>query len=179
MIEDLADAVRLESGQLTLRPESVDLPAFVKEVVDRMGAGGEGHRVRVQGGEVPLSIWVDPDALERILTNLIGNALKYSPADAPVVVALGVTSEGATLAVRDNGEGIAAADIPHLFERYYRVQSTVRKANGLGLGLYITRGLVAAHGGRIAVESELGKGSTFTVYFPPAPAPGAGQGTAG
>jgi signal transduction histidine kinase len=81
--------------------------------------------------------------------------------------------------VRDTGEGIAAADIPHLFERYYRVQSTVRKANGLGLGLYITRGLVAAHGGRIAVESEMGKGSTFTVCFPPAPAPGAGQGTAG
>jgi signal transduction histidine kinase len=179
MIEDLADAVRLESGQLRLRPEAVDLPAFVRELVERLGPGSDGNRVHVRYGEEPLSIWADPDALERILSNLIGNALKYSPADAPVAVVLEASDEGAKLSVRDNGEGIASADMPHLFERYYRVQSTVRKANGLGLGLYITKGLVTAHGGRIEVESELGKGSTFTFYLPPAPESNTGQGTDG
>jgi two-component system phosphate regulon sensor histidine kinase PhoR len=107
----------------------------------------------------------DPSRLERILTNLISNALKYSPPEAEVVVRAERVDSCLQVSVVDRGIGIAPEDLPHLFERFYRTRGS-RKAEGLGLGLYITRMLVEAHGGRIWAESELGKGSTFSFTLP-------------
>jgi signal transduction histidine kinase len=110
-------------------------------------------------------VLVDPDLLERILLNLLTNAMKYSPPESPVTLAASRTGGEVLISVTDRGAGIAAADQPRLFERFYRPQG-FRRADSVGLGLYITRMLVEAQGGRIRVESEPGKGSTFSFSLP-------------
>ena len=164
MIQDLVDSARLEGGQLHIRKHSLDLRSFVSDLLHSAGAVMETGRVRL---EIPqgLVVQADPDRLDRILTNLLSNALKYSPRDADVVVAAQDTEEDIRVSVIDRGPGVAPEDIPRLFERFYRTQSS-RGLEGLGLGLHIARMLVEAHGGRIWVESEVGKGSTFTFTLP-------------
>jgi signal transduction histidine kinase len=107
----------------------------------------------------------DTDRLERILTNLLTNALRYSFPETRVLVKARRTDKGVVISVTDKGVGIAPADLPRVFERFYRVKDA-GKPEGLGLGLYITKMLIEAHGGRIWVESELGKGSTFYFTLP-------------
>ncbi len=107
----------------------------------------------------------DPERLERAIVNLITNALKYSPPDRPVDVAVARRGEEAVISVRDQGPGIPPEEQPYLFQRYYRAKAS-RKTEGLGLGLYITRLVVEAHSGRVWVESEVGQGSTFYVALP-------------
>ncbi|MDA8216407.1 MAG: ATP-binding protein, partial [Dehalococcoidales bacterium] len=105
----------------------------------------------------------DANRLERVLTNLLSNALKYS--EDTIRVTVGADADELTVAVADKGRGIAKEDLPHLFDRFYRVGQS-RRMEGLGLGLYITKMLVEAHGGRIWVDSEVGKGSTFSFTLP-------------
>jgi two-component system phosphate regulon sensor histidine kinase PhoR len=107
----------------------------------------------------------DPNRLERILGNLLSNALKYSDPGTEVLVSARNTDGEVTISVVDQGRGIAPEDLPRIFGRFYR-SITARKAEGLGLGLHITRLLVEAHGGRIWAESELGKGSSFSFTLP-------------
>ena len=114
--------------------------------------------------ELPL-VSADYNRLERVFTNLLSNALKYSDTDTPVVVRALQVGEMVEIAITDQGKGIPPDDLPHLFERFYRAQGA-RKADGIGLGLYIAKALVEAHGGRIWVESEEGKGSTFSFTLP-------------
>ena len=101
-----------------------------------------------------------------MLANLVGNALKYSERDRPVVVRVDEAPGEVIIAVVDRGEGIAAAEQARLFQRYYRAEDQRRQHEGLGLGLYISRLIVEAHRGRIWVESEVGKGSTFAFALP-------------
>jgi signal transduction histidine kinase len=110
----------------------------------------------------PLS--ADYNRLERILTNVLSNALKYSDPGTPVWVRARQTGHEVEVAITDQGYGIAPDDLSRLFERFYRAKET--RAEGIGLGLYITKQLVEAHGRRIWVESEVGKGSTFTFTLP-------------
>ena len=110
-------------------------------------------------------VCADYARLERILINLLSNALKYSDPGTPVRLRAWQQDGQVVVAVSDQGRGIAPEEIPHLFERFYRTAGA-RKAEGIGLGLYITRILVEAHGGRIWVESEVGKGSTFSFSLP-------------
>jgi signal transduction histidine kinase len=131
--------------------------------------------VRIPPGLPPLD--VDPDRLDRILVNLVGNALKYSGGEVEVAAERG---DGTVrLIVSDRGAGIPAADLDRIFQRYYRGQR--HEGEGLGLGLYIVRRLVEAHGGTIVVESAPGRGSRFTVTLPAVPASlaAAGQGDQG
>src|SRR6266540_1339349 len=123
--------------------------------------------------QAPVPARADPERLERIFVNLLSNALKYSPPQGEVTVRIERAPGGAYLSVADHGIGIAPEDMPHMFERFFRSRGT-RQPEGLGLGLYITRLLVYAHGGRIDVESQLGCGSTFRVFLPgggPLPTP--------
>jgi signal transduction histidine kinase len=99
------------------------------------------------------------------MLNLLTNAEKYSPPESPVEVRAIREGEQVAISVADRGQGIAHEDLPHIFERFYR-PTAGRKAEGVGLGLYITKGLVEAHGGRIAVVSEPGEGATFTFTLP-------------
>ena len=167
MIQDLVDSARLEAGQLKMRKQRVDLPELVRDVVARIGSIKEQARLQVDCVAQGVFVMADPGRIERALTNLISNALKYSPEDAPVVVRVSQEGERAVIHVVDWGVGIPSEEKPHVFERFYRAR-TSRKADGVGLGLYITRMIVEAHGGCIWVESELGKGSTFGVSLPAA-----------
>jgi signal transduction histidine kinase len=118
----------------------------------------------VLGPDLP-PIQADPARLERILVNLISNALKYSPPQSEVVVEVAVRPEGLAVSVADRGIGIAPEDLPHVFDRFFRARGA-RRPEGLGLGLYIARFLVELHGGTLAAESQLGGGSTFRVVLP-------------
>jgi PAS domain S-box-containing protein len=169
MISDLVDSVRLEAGQITLRPEPLDLPDFVAKLKDRMAGSGEGERISIESSAGLPPVRADADKLERILTNLLSNALKYSPPASPVWVSLARADGEAVVEVRDQGPGIDPVDVPRLFERYFRAKAGLeRRREGLGLGLYIVKGLVEAHGGRVWVESTPGKGSTFAFSLPEA-----------
>ncbi len=166
MILDLVDSARLESGQLRLVKRSVDLATLLPGLLERSAGALEVGRVRVEIPEGLPAVSADPDRLERILTNLVSNALKYSDGDTPVVVSAAERAGEVAVSVADQGPGIAPEELPHLFERYYRARQGQKRREGLGLGLYITRGLVEAHGGRIWVESRPGEGSTFSFTLP-------------
>ncbi|MHB1133112.1 MAG: sensor histidine kinase [Chloroflexota bacterium] len=165
MLEDLVESVRLESGQVELERQAVDAASLVLDLRERLSALHPADRIEVVLPEqaVPKAL-ADPNKLERILTNLLNNALKYSTG----VVRLTVEQQDGMLAfaLADSGLGIAPEKIPHIFDRFYRADRGQRKFEGLGLGLYITRMLVEAHGGKIWVESALGQGSTFSFTLP-------------
>jgi signal transduction histidine kinase len=162
MIQDLVEVTLLEAGQLPLALARLDVAALLPDIVDGLRGGLDVDRVRLEVGQ---RCWadVDPARLERIVVNLLSNALKYSPHDVHVL--LESAGDEVVLTVSDAGVGISQEDQERIFERYYRARAD-RKPEGLGLGLYITRLLVEAQGGRIEVESQLGRGSTFRVVFP-------------
>lgn len=177
MIRDLVDSARLEFGELHLEKKPLDLKSFLADLLERMAEGVEGvERVRVEILENLPPVDADPDRLERIFLNLLTNALKYSPPDTEVLIRAEKVDREVMVSVSDQGVGISPEDLPHIFERFYQPRGG-RKAGGLGLGLYITKMLVEAHGGRIWVHSELGKGSTF--YFTLPLAKGGGNGARG
>jgi signal transduction histidine kinase len=165
MLRDLADSARSEGGRLELDLRAVAVGPFVSQLLEGSDGVLDASRVDTAISDDVPDVHADPDRLDRILVNLVGNALKYSPGRVRIHAA---RFDGEVrIAVEDGGPGIAAADLPRLFERYYRGQR--HEGEGLGLGLFIVRKLVEAHGGRVSVESRPGQGSTFTVSLPVAP----------
>ena len=168
LVNDLLDAGRLETGNLTLDLERLDLAAVCEQVAEEeMAATGRLVTLRLPDAAVE----VEADALRvaQVLTNLLSNALKYSPTDAPVTLTLRREVGVARVDVTDAGQGIAPEALPWLFERFYRAPGTQvlhGSGVGLGVGLYISRKLVERHGGRISVESVPGQGTTFTFTLP-------------
>ncbi|HSM94247.1 MAG TPA: ATP-binding protein [Anaeromyxobacteraceae bacterium] len=167
MLQELVESAMLEAGRLHFAPQPVDVAAFTVELLQRLRGGLDVDRIRF-GAEpdLPRAI-ADPKRLERIVVNLVSNALKYSPAQAPVEVRVAASEGGIELSVADRGVGITPEDQVHLFERWFRAKGT-RRPEGLGLGLYVTRLLVEAQRGRIRVETAPGRGSTFRVTLPAA-----------
>ncbi|MBI2941330.1 MAG: PAS domain-containing protein, partial [Chloroflexi bacterium] len=166
MIQDLVDSARLETGHLKLSPVPVDLQTFIPELIERMAPVIASERTRMEALERLPAVAADPPALERILANLLSNALKYSAPGTEVTIRLALRDGEAIIWVADRGPGIAPEELPHLFERYYRTRPGQKRREGLGLGLSIAKGLVEAQGGRIGVESRLGQGSTFWFTLP-------------
>jgi len=148
---------------LALQP--VKLPAFIADILERMRTIMEVERILVELPPDLPPVSADYNRLERILLNLLSNALKYSAPGTPVLVRARSTEGMVEVSVADRGVGIAPDDLPYIFERFYRAEEA-RKTEGVGLGLYITRQLVEAHGGRIRVESRPGVGSTFYFMLP-------------
>jgi signal transduction histidine kinase len=148
----------MESGRLILDPRPLDLAGLVERTLSPFRAMATRHTIRSEvSGGLPV-IWGDPDKVEQILTNLVGNAIKYSPAGGEVVVLVTCEDDEIRVSVRDMGQ---------LFEKFYRVdRDEVRRAGGTGLGLYITKRLVEMHGGRIWAESRPGAGSEFSFTLP-------------
>jgi PAS domain S-box-containing protein len=182
LIGDLVDAARLEAGHVRLQLEPLDLPAFLSGWKERMAGALPMERVRVVAEAGAPVVFADPARLDQILANLASNALKYSPPETEVTVELGATPDALRLSVADRGPGIPQEELPRLFQRYYRSR-TAGRVEGLGLGLFITRKLVEAHGWRIEASSEVGEGSVFTVVIPvagarPARPPASGGGVA-
>lgn len=165
MIEELVSAARLEAGQAELERKPMDLRASLADLLARNAGVMDVSRVK---NLIPASldpVLADADRLDRIFVNLLSNALKYSPPDSEVLAKARKANGEVVISVTDHGVGIAPEDLPHIFQRFYRARGP-RKREGLGLGLFITRKLVEAHGGRIWVESQLGKGSTFYFTLP-------------
>ncbi len=167
MIQDLLDTSHLESGRVELDLERVDLLELLSRTIEHLATPADRERIRLDGSACP-PVMADPERLERVAMNLLSNALKYSGPEMPVSVRLSCGDAEAIISVTDQGIGIAEEDLPHLFEKYYRAQDQA-STEGLGLGLYISRLIIEAHGGRLWAVSKLGKGSTFCISLPTLP----------
>lgn len=170
LIDDLADVVRLEAGEIRLRMKPFDLVDLVHEemgVLERQEKQAGHHTFRVEAPDGPVVGSWDRQRLGQVLQNLLTNAVKYSPDGGEIAVRLETDHEEARLTVSDHGVGIPPEHLPQLFQRFYRAEAT--GAGGLGLGLYITKMLVKAHGGTITASSSLGEGSTFAIVLPRRP----------
>jgi PAS domain S-box-containing protein len=167
MIAALLDLSRIQEGQLTIHHEPVDLRALTERVAAAVQATTTAHTLSLNLPEAPLHLRADPLRLEQVLHNLIGNAVKYSPDGGLITVAVAPEGRDVRIAVRDQGIGIPATALPHLFTRFYRApNATEQPTSSLGIGLFIVRELVQAHGGSVTVESVEGAGSTFMVHLP-------------
>jgi PAS domain S-box-containing protein len=167
IINDLLDASRIEAGRLALHFEPTRLDTMVEHALATMDVERGQHRIDFSHPAEAVRIQGDPYRLQQVIANLLENALKYSPGDSTVHVRLDVNDDFALLSVRDEGIGIPRDQQEQLFERYFRARNvSVTSYGGLGLGLYISRDIVERHGGRIWVESEVGRGSTFYVALP-------------
>ena len=166
MVNDVMDMTKVEAGQLELQLGRRDLVPLVREVVDLFDATEPEPRIELSLPTEP--VWVDGDSLrmEQIITNLISNALKYSPSVRKVEVGLRRAGEEAVLCVRDYGIGISEEDQRRLFEPFQRASLSKDTVPGAGLGLYVVQRLVHAHGGRIDIRSRPGEGAEFRVHLP-------------
>jgi signal transduction histidine kinase len=170
-IDELLDLASLQSGQrLQLRRELVDLVSLAHQVVEQAQHATDQHHIRLQSCVVTLMGKWDRPRLERAISNLVSNAIKYSPEGGAIAVCLAREGEGAdswaVLSVSDSGLGIPAADLPHIFEQYRRGANVANTIRGRGIGLTSVRQVVEAHGGTLAVVSQEGVGSTFTIRLP-------------
>jgi len=163
LVTELLDISRLETGRLVLRRQLVDVVALATTVVEKLGVEYEGLACELDFEPDFPRLYADPDKVEQVLTNLVENAAKYGSADDVRVV--GRVEDGhASVSVSDRGEGIPAADLPRVFTKFFRRDHG--KPTGSGLGLWISRGLVEAHGGTLTAASREGEGSTFTFTLP-------------
>jgi len=163
LIGELLDISRLETGRLVLRRQMVDLRRLVDSVLANVSLACPDLECSVSFAEEFPTVYADPDKLEQVLTNLVENAAKYaSPTGMKVYGNLEGTA--ITVAVSDRGEGIPSADLPRVFRKFFRRDHG--KPSGTGLGLWISRGLVEAHGGRLTAASTIGEGSTFAFTLP-------------
>ena len=163
LVTELLDISRLETGRLVLRRQLVDIPELAGTVVEKVGMGVDDLDCSVRFADDFPRVYADPDKVEQVLTNLVENAAKYgSPREMEVVgEAVGPV---VAVAVRDTGEGIPAEDLPRVFTKFFRRDHG--RPNGTGLGLWISRGLVEAHGGELTASSDVGHGSTFRFTLP-------------
>jgi signal transduction histidine kinase len=172
LAQNLLELSKLDSGliRLDLRPD--DLRATIESAVEQaqVSARRRGLALTAELPETPLVTRHDPQRLGQVLTNLIGNGLKFTPRGGSVRVVLSPRNRGARIQVIDTGVGIDAAELPHVFDRFYRgSRANEARGSGSGLGLAIVRSVVEMHGGRVMVESSVGGGSTFTVTLPADP----------
>ena len=169
LVEDVLTTARIESGQRRLRRELVDLRAAVEPLIDELHLTGIGHEREIELLSEPErpTVWGDLSAVQQIAGNLLENALKYGGEGTPVVITVRELSHESTIEVRDQGPGLTKDEIETIFERFRQVDSSsTRKVGGVGLGLFIVKSLVDAHRGRIEVDSDVGRGTTFRVAFP-------------
>ncbi len=168
MVSELLDLARIESGGQQLHLDEVDLGRVALESVDRLRPFAERQRIRLDvevEPELP-SVRGEAAQLGQVFANLVHNAVKFSPLDSTVSVGVRRVADGVEAAVADEGLGIAAVDLPRIFERFYKADRSRTAGGGTGLGLAIARHIVVGHGGRIAVESREGAGARFIVTLP-------------
>ena len=172
MIDDLFELAQIDAGALQLRTRALTLQEVTAEVVDAMQAQALRREVRLAieiSGEPP-ALPLDGARIERAVANLVRNALEHTPAGGEIRVSIAADGEGVRLSVADGGNGVAADDLPHIWDRFYRGEKSRRRstggADGAGLGLAIVRGIVEAHGGTVAARSEPGAGAVFTFHLP-------------
>lgn len=164
LTDDLRTLSQAESGSLDLKKEQVNLVALVRDTAAafRSQADASGVQVELSAPPAELLLNIDPERIRQVVSNLVANAVRYSPRGSTIRVELTRQAAGARVSVEDSGPGIAAADLPHIFDRYYKSADS----RGMGLGLSIARYIVEAHGGHIRAESEAGRGTTISFDLP-------------
>jgi len=170
LVKDLLLLSRLEQHTLMNQLQTVCLNELIHDLVEEFSALAEANHIQLQANvqtAKPLNISADEDQIYRLMTNLIVNAIQYTPKAGAIILSLDKTDHQAVIQVQDNGIGIAPADQTHIFDRFYRVnRDRSRQTGGAGLGLAIAQAIAQAHRGSLHVQSELGRGSTFTVRLP-------------
>ncbi|ATB43996.1 two-component sensor histidine kinase [Cystobacter fuscus] len=166
MVGDLLEQTRIEAGNLELRLEEGDLREFVTDVVELHRPSSQQHRIELTVPDMPVVVRGDPTRLTQVLTNLLNNAIKYSPRGGCVRVLLAQSQEEVMLSVSDEGVGVPPGEYERIFEPFRRSSGSSAEIPGVGLGLSVSRRIVRAHGGDIEVESQVGAGSTFRVRLP-------------
>lgn len=165
LVEDLLDASKMDAGHFSLEVENVELEPIIRSIIDRYRRTATQSIEFRNEGTAP-SLEADPLRIGQVIENLISNACKYSRPESTIVVTLADRTDVVEIVVSDDGDGIEPAKLPLIFERFYRAREGDAEVKGTGLGLYITRQIVAMHGGSIEVESKPGVGTTFTVSMP-------------
>jgi signal transduction histidine kinase len=171
MVENLLTLARADEGRAPLAVEECDLRDLVADVAETAGILGEEAGVSAVHTmpETPVRLAVDRHRLREMLLNMVTNAIKYTPRGGAVALSLEEKDDAVLFTVRDTGIGIAAGDLPHIFERFWRADAARSRTGdrpGIGLGLAITKWIVEAHGGSITVQSRPGRGTMFTVRLP-------------
>lgn len=167
LIDNLLDASRLEAGKLPLEREPVALDALAERVAERFRTQTDRHAIEVRfPSDFPV-IEGDPTRLEQVLNNLLSNAIKYSPEGGPIEISGRSSSEEAVVTVSDQGIGIPFEEQPHIFESFFRgSREYQQQTSGAGLGLYLAKAIIEAHGGQIWVDSNPGEGAAFSFALP-------------
>lgn len=170
LIESYLETTRLEDGALPVRVSDVDADLLIGAIVDDESEVARSHGLTLTAGPPSwLTARADPELLRRAVTNLIGNAMKFTPSGGRVRAGASPAPGSVLIRVSDDGQGIPAGELPHIFDRFYQGERH-RRGHGLGLGLTFCRAAARAMGGDISVESEEGKGSVFTLSLPEASA---------
>lgn len=165
LVDNLLDSSRLQSGTLPMELKTVEINTLVEEVVNRLSSRYGDLSLELHAPEPDIYIKADPKRISQVIENLVSNAAKYAPRSR-VLVTVKELENSTTISVRDEGPGIAEADLEQVFKRFYRGPRSSETVRGSGLGLYICKQIVEAHGGNIRVTSSEGKGATFTLELP-------------
>jgi signal transduction histidine kinase len=166
LIENLLDASRLEAGALAINASDLSLPRLTERIVERFRTQTDKHKIMVDFPEDFPIILADEQRIGQVLLNLLSNAVKYSPKGGEIRIQGQVRPEHVVVCVQDQGPGIPPGDIPHIFDRFYRAGETARTTKGAGLGLYLTRAILEAHGGSIWVDPQYKEGAGICFSLP-------------
>jgi len=164
LIDDLLNSSRTTEGQLHLNKTNFTITEMLAQCCSHIRMEGK-YELLIKGDE-QLQIHADEHRIDQVVVNIVNNAVKYAPDGKEISLIVEETGDMAKISIKDNGPGIPAERIPHLFDRYYRADHNGNQYSGLGLGLYISSEIIKRHGGQIGVESELGNGSTFWFTLP-------------
>lgn len=166
MVNGFLNVARLEAGKMVMEKQLFDLAQLLSEIVDETNLIVTSHKINLLESS-PVIVNADSDKISSVISNFIGNAVKYSPAGKPIDVSCRISEDVVTVSVHDEGFGIATQELNHVFNRYYRVDGEqTRHISGFGIGLYLSAEIIKQHGGRIWAESEQGVGSTFYFTLP-------------
>ncbi|HKH61106.1 MAG TPA: PAS domain-containing sensor histidine kinase [Flavitalea sp.] len=164
VVSELHDATRAGSGQLQINKQLIQFETLVDDAIETVRHLHPSHTI-LKTGNAPVEVYADRHRLLQVLNNYLTNAIKYCPTADKIVINLSITEEGLVTSVRDYGTGIPSSKIPHIFNRYYRIENS-RATDGLGLGLYLSKEIINAHNGKVWVESEENVGSVFYFSLP-------------
>lgn len=166
LIDDLLEASQLQAGSLMLSMSDLDLPRLAAEITERFRTQTENHQFVVEFGDNYPIVKADEERLTQVISNLLSNSVKFSPEGGEIRVSGRATKDEAIVCVQDQGPGIAADDRPRVFDRFYRAAQQSRSTPGAGLGLFLAKSVVEAHGGRIWVDDQVGHGARICFSLP-------------